>query len=154
MICVGVLGRTSIPKLINILVFACLLCVPPLNSWQKKKSKIRCTSNTWAEFDSRHVLCSEKENSTEQPNVLQGLASPCISINTQRLGEFLIWPYAESEVEYTMCINTAWSYKAPTLSKWVINYMYTLILRLISAELWACGSNGGKRTTPSCNPYS
>lgn len=39
MICVGVLGRTGIPKLINILVFACLLCVPPLNSWQKKRVK-------------------------------------------------------------------------------------------------------------------
>lgn len=64
---------------------------------------------------------------------------------------FLIWPYPPSEFEYTLYINTAWGYKS-TLSKWVINYMYTLILRPISAELWPVVQTE-VRTTAS-NPHS
>lgn len=88
MICVGVLGRTGIPKLINILVFACLLCVPPLNSWQKKKKRVKSDVQVIPEQSliQDMYFARKKKNSTEQPNVLQGLASPYISINTQRLG--------------------------------------------------------------------
>lgn len=76
MICVGVLGRTSIPKLINILVFACLLCVPPLNSWQKKRVKSDVQVIPEQSLIQDMYFAQKK----------RGLASPCISINTQRLG--------------------------------------------------------------------
>lgn len=159
MICVGVLGRTGIPKLINILVFACLLCVPPLNSWQKKKkSKIRCTSNTWAEFDSRHVLCSEKKKfyRTAKCFTRSGISLYLHQYSkTGYKAGFLIWPYAESEVEYTMCINTAWSYKAPTQNPKVGHKLHVHINSQTDIS-WVMGLwlKWGKRTTPSCNPYS
>lgn len=95
-------------------------------------------------------------NNAAKGEILKALPPHYSSINTHTHTlphglAFLIWPYPQSEFEYTLYINTAWSYKS-TSSKWVINYVYTLILRPISAELWPVAQTEVR--TIASNPYS